>query len=40
MLADEAGVGAAVLADQHVVQHRQLAEEADVLEGPGHARGR
>ena len=28
-----------MLADQHIVQHRQFAEEADILEGPRYAVG-
>src|SRR6266568_1076286 len=34
---EEAGPGAAVPAGQHVLDRRELLEEADVLEGPGHA---
>ena len=38
--APDAGLGAAVAADHHVLQHGHVAEQTDVLEGAGHAQRR
>ena len=34
---DRAGFQPRMLADQHIVQHRQVVEQADILERPGNA---